>query len=61
MKMKLGERCIYPECGWQFIAARTGEFECASNPRCCCGSLMKKTNVRHMAKRSHRSPVTGHQ
>jgi len=47
MKMKLGERwiCINSECGWQVIAARTGEFEYASNPRCCCGSVMKKPNA----------------
>ena len=52
MKMKLGQHwnCTNPECGCEVIVARTSEFEGASNPRCCCSSVMKKPNVRPIAK-----------
>jgi hypothetical protein len=52
MRMKLGELwiCMNSECGCEVFVARTAKFTGASNPLCCCGGVMKKPNVRPMAK-----------
>ena len=43
MVMKSGERwhCMNPACHCSVLVETTGEME-GSNPRCACGSIMKK-------------------
>jgi hypothetical protein len=43
MVMKSGERwhCINPACGCVVLVESNGEVE-GANPRCTCGSVMKK-------------------
>jgi len=43
MLMKSGERwhCINPACGCSVLVETNGEIE-GQNPRCACGSVLKK-------------------
>jgi hypothetical protein len=43
MIMKSGQRwhCIIPACGCVILVETNGEIE-GQNPRCACGSIMKK-------------------
>jgi len=47
MVMKSGERwhCINPACGCAVLVESNGEIE-GQNPRCACGSVMKKATPR---------------
>lgn len=46
MVMKSGQRwhCVNPACQCSVLVESTGEIE-GSNPRCPCGSIMKKEYV----------------
>ena len=35
-------KCTNPECGAEIIVALAAKIEGSANPRCCCGSDMKK-------------------
>ena len=45
MKMQKGENwiCSNPKCRSEFVVTAASEPEDGVNPRCCCGSKMKKT------------------
>lgn len=34
-------RCLNDACGAQILVTEDAAFEGDSNPRCCCGSMMK--------------------
>ncbi len=34
--------CTNAECRAEFVVSLSAKMEGASNPRCCCGSLMKQ-------------------
>lgn len=44
--MRLGSgghwKCTNPECGAEIIVALAAKIEGSANPRCCCGSVMKR-------------------
>lgn len=44
--MRLGPgghwKCTNPECGAEIIVALAAKIEGSANPRCCCGSVMKR-------------------
>jgi hypothetical protein len=44
MRLRLGARwkCTNPECGAEIIVALAAKIEGSANPRCCCGSVMKR-------------------
>jgi hypothetical protein len=44
MVMKMGQsfRCTNRSCNCEVIVSKDSETEGRSNPRCCCGSDMKK-------------------
>jgi hypothetical protein len=35
-------RCTNPECRSEILVTKTGDIEGSTNPRCCCGTVMKK-------------------
>lgn len=45
MVMKTGQvfRCTNRACNGEVVVSKDSEIEGKSNPRCCCGSEMKKT------------------
>jgi hypothetical protein len=44
MRLREGARwiCTNAECRGEFVVSVSAKMEGASNPRCCCGSLMKQ-------------------
>jgi len=43
MRFKQGQvwRCLNDACGAELMVTGTGLLDKGSNPRCCCGSVMK--------------------
>jgi hypothetical protein len=43
MRLKQGQvwRCINEACAAQILVTEAGGLDEGSNPRCCCGSVMK--------------------
>jgi hypothetical protein len=58
MRLKQGQvwRCLNDACRAEVLVTETGGLEHGSNPRCCCGSMMKmpyeKPKIRH-SEESH--------
>ena len=48
--MRLGPggrwKCINPECGAEIFVVLAAKIEGSVNPRCCCGSAMKRSYQR---------------
>ena len=44
MRMRGGEcwHCVNPNCKCEVIVRATGNVEGLTNPRCCCGTPMKR-------------------
>jgi hypothetical protein len=55
MRLQKGQRwqCESRYCGCEFQVVASSEVECGINPRCSCGSMMKKIFVAPQVKPSH--------
>ncbi len=60
MRMREGERwrCMNADCRCEIGVLRNAEVEGQSNPRCCCGSPMKKPYTKPVLK-TFKVPVEG--
>ncbi len=54
MRLQKGQRwqCESRYCGSEFQVVASSEVECGINPRCSCGSMMKKVFVTPQVKAS---------
>jgi hypothetical protein len=64
MRLQKGQRwqCESRYCGSEFQVVASSEVECGINPRCSCGSMMRKISVAPQVKPSQAAtaaPVEG--
>ena len=59
MRLQKGQRwqCESRYCGSEFQVLAPSEVECGINPRCSCGSMMKRISVAPHVKPAEAAPM----